>query len=353
MNLRTLCLKMERWSGRVALVTGAGSGIGEAIAGILSENGMKVVAADLNLSRVEALAAQAKKEKKEIHPIQCDVTKDEDVVRVVKWTREKLGGADVLVNCAGLFYSVNLTDVSAEKLRKIFDVNVVGLSLCTREVVKDMRDRGVDDGHIFHMSSASGQRIPNLEGIYLYSASKHSVMVLTEGLRRELRDLKTKIKITGISPGMTRTNIIEASGIPKAEADQFYNSIKYLLPRDIAEALLYALSTPPHVQALAEQAEQQKREIHPNQCDVTKEEDVVKWTKEKLGGADEQMGLVQDLSGQMLPPSGLSKAEADEFFNGVKYLLPRDIAEALLYALSSPPHVQVNSFYSFLCSTDT
>ncbi|KAF4529978.1 hypothetical protein B566_EDAN015747, partial [Ephemera danica] len=176
---------MERWVGRVALVTGASAGIGNAITRALVEKGMRVVA---------TLVTELQHCKGEIYVLQCDVTEEADVVRVVKWTRENLGGTDVLVNNAGIYFRDKLTSIDTGRMKKLFNVNVFGLCLFTREVVKDMRERGVDDGHIFHLNSDSGQSISsNTEGL-LYGSTKHAVTVLTEGLRRELRDLKTKIK---------------------------------------------------------------------------------------------------------------------------------------------------------------
>ncbi|KAF4529710.1 hypothetical protein B566_EDAN017935 [Ephemera danica] len=168
---------MERWFGRVAIVTGASAGIGAGIAQILVENGMKVV----GVAR------------------RTDPIKEEDVKRIVKWTRENLGGVDVLVNNAGVALGCPLTDFDTKKFRKVWETNVLGLSLFTRDAIKDMKDRGVNDGHIFHISSVMGQRIINIEvlpNLGVYSATKHAVKVLTEFLRQELRDAKSEIKIT-------------------------------------------------------------------------------------------------------------------------------------------------------------
>ncbi|KAF4531859.1 hypothetical protein B566_EDAN000887 [Ephemera danica] len=191
---------------------------------------------------------QAKSFKGEVHAVQCDVTKEEDVLRVIQWTRDNLGGVDVLVNNAGIGYRSPLTGIDTEQMRHTIDVNVFGLCVFTREVVKDMRDRGVNDGHIFHISSVSGQRIMDIPGSYLYGSTKHAVRVLTEGLRRELRDLKTQIRVTGISPGLVRTEIAEAAGMSKEQAEKYYEAKPHLQSKDVAEALLYALATPPHVQ---------------------------------------------------------------------------------------------------------
>ncbi|KAF4527779.1 hypothetical protein B566_EDAN015835 [Ephemera danica] len=246
MNYEYQSVIMERWQGRVAIVTGASAGIGAAIARLLAENGMKVVGVARRVERVQALAAEVKQG--EIHALHGDVTKEQDVLRVVKWTRDTLGGADVLVNNAGVSPLCPLTSADSAKMRSILDTNVLGLCLFTREVIKDMRERGVDDGHVFHISSLAGQRIMDYPGLYFYSGTKHAVRVMTEGLRREMRDMGTKIRVTEISPGFVHSEIIEASGVPEDIAAQMYASAPCLEPRDIADALLYALSAPPHVQ---------------------------------------------------------------------------------------------------------
>ncbi|KAF4522424.1 hypothetical protein B566_EDAN012324 [Ephemera danica] len=171
---KVIASTMERWVGRVAIVTGASAGIGADIARLLAENGMRVVGVARRVHRVQELAEEMKGCKGEIHAVHGDVTKEEDVLRVVKWTRDTLGGADVLVNNAGIFFHLPLTDFDTTKMRNLMDLNVFGLCLFTREVVKDMRERGVDDGHIFHISSVAGTRITDWTGVYPYTASKYS-----------------------------------------------------------------------------------------------------------------------------------------------------------------------------------
>ncbi|XP_065351227.1 farnesol dehydrogenase-like [Cloeon dipterum] len=241
---------MERWAGRVAIVTGASSGIGAAIARTLALSAMKVVGVARREERVKELAAELQKEgaKGEIFPVQGDVTNETDIKRVMQWTKEKLGGADVLVNNAGVAPSCVLHRFRTENIRKIYETNVIALALFTRDFVQDLRARGVDDGHIFHINSTAGQSIIHNRGIYPYSGSKHAVTVMTEGLRRELVELESKIRITSISPGLVRTEILEVTGLTPDIAKQTYDTLPCLETKDIADALVYALSTPPHVQ---------------------------------------------------------------------------------------------------------
>ncbi|CAB3363921.1 Hypothetical predicted protein [Cloeon dipterum] len=241
---------MERWQGRVAIVTGASAGIGAAIVKLLAENGMKVVGFARRKERVEELAVEAKSAgfKGEIHAFGGDVRVEDDIKRAIQWTREKLGGPDVLVSNAGVVAFSGLTEIGTEDLKKVLDTNLVGACMFTREIVQDMKSRGVNDGHIFHINSTAGHSILNFPGTYVYAAGKHALRVVTEGLRRELRDMGTKIRVTSVSPGAVRTEIGLAAGVPKDMVELGYKLSVCLEPEDVAQAVIYALGAPPHVQ---------------------------------------------------------------------------------------------------------
>nr|CAD7198837.1 unnamed protein product [Timema douglasi] len=131
-----------------------------------------------------------------LHPIKCDITSEEDILAAFEWTKKHLNGVDILVNNAGVGTNQTLIENTTSELRKILDVNVLGLSICTREAVKSMRERGVDDGHIIHINSIAGHYIIDVPSVHFYSGSKHAVTVLTEGLRRELVKINSHIRVT-------------------------------------------------------------------------------------------------------------------------------------------------------------
>ncbi|XP_068086750.1 dehydrogenase/reductase SDR family member 11 isoform X1 [Anabrus simplex] len=130
-----------------------------------------------------------------------------------------------------------------EDWKVMLDVNVLGLSICTREAVQNMRSRGVDDGHIVHISSIAGHRVARHDSA-MYCATKHAVMALTEGLRKDFVEHKSNMKVTCVSPGVVKTEFFK--NLPKFK-DEF-SKLPGLNSEDVADAVLYAIGTPPHVQ---------------------------------------------------------------------------------------------------------
>ncbi|XP_065079545.1 farnesol dehydrogenase-like [Ochlerotatus camptorhynchus] len=232
---------MDRWTGKVAVVTGASSGIGAVIAKDLAKARMVVVGLARRVERIEALKADLQESvSSRLHAVKCDVSKEEDILQTFKWVEEKFGGVDVLINNAGIVRQMELLDAdNTEKLREVMDTNVMGLVLCSREAYQSMTKRSVD-GHIVHINSIAGHKVLDYPGMNIYFASKHAVTAITETMRNELRNAGTKIKVTSVSPGAVRTEILpelmNATEFPMLEAE------------DISEAVLYVLGTPPRVQ---------------------------------------------------------------------------------------------------------
>ncbi|XP_018572839.1 farnesol dehydrogenase-like [Anoplophora glabripennis] len=239
-----MVLSMDRWIGKVAVVTGASSGIGAATTEALVEKGLKVVGLARRLDRMEALAKKLSGKKGKLYPVKTDVSKEEDILNAFKWVKENLGPVHILVNNAGILGQTNLTDGDTEIWKNVFNINVLGLCIATREAVRDMRANKVD-GHIIHINSIAGHQVPNFPGIGVYPASKYAVRALAETLRLELLNMKSKIKITNLSPGPVDTEIIPDNMKQLIQK----NEEKLMIEADnIADAVVYALSTPPHVQ---------------------------------------------------------------------------------------------------------
>lgn len=235
----------DRWAGKVALVTGASAGIGYATALRLAEAGMKVAVCARRMKRLEALAREAEPTPGEILPVQIDLKDEAQLRTLFDRVRKTWGGVDVLVNNAGLGHQAPLMSGDTEAWREMLELNVLSLCICTREAVQDMQRRGVA-GHIIHISSMAGHRVPPGSGVY--SATKYAVRALTEALRLELREAGSATRVTEISPGFVETEFAAHYHRSEDKARGIYSHIKVLESQDVAEAVYYVLNQPEHVQ---------------------------------------------------------------------------------------------------------
>ncbi|HHB0091210.1 TPA: SDR family oxidoreductase [Staphylococcus aureus] len=215
---------------KVAVVTGAGSGIGEAIATLLHEEGVKVILAGRNKDKLQNVANQLAQDSVKVVP--TDVTKKEKVDELIKIAQQTFGGLDIVINSAGQMLSSKITDYQVDEWDSMIDVNIKGTLYTTQAALPTMLEQS--SGHLINIASISGFEVTKSSTIY--SATKAAVHTITQGLEKELA--KTGVKVTSISPGMVDTAITAA-----------YNPTdrKKLEPQDIAEAVLYALTQPSHV----------------------------------------------------------------------------------------------------------
>ncbi|XP_049766993.1 farnesol dehydrogenase-like [Schistocerca cancellata] len=240
---------MERWRGKAALVTGASAGIGAAVATRLAARGVRVLGLGRRLHKLQEVEKLAREQGGELHVLECDLTKEEDILRAFQWASDNFGGIDVLINNAGLFYESLLSDGATDEWRQMLKVNVLALNVCTREFLRGLQRRSTHAGHIVHINSVGGHWVPSLPGAAAYAASKHAVTALTEGLRRELvKTGRAGIKVTAISPGLVKTEILDRGNLHSAASDTVFASHAHMLPEDIADAVEYVLSVPERVQ---------------------------------------------------------------------------------------------------------
>ncbi len=215
---------------KIAVVTGAGSGIGEAIATLLHEEGAKVVLAGRNKDKLQNVANQLAQDSVKVVP--TDVTNKEEVDELMKIAQQTFGGLDIVINSAGQMLSSKITDYQVDEWDSMIDVNIKGTLYTAQAALPTMLEQS--SGHLINIASISGFEVTKSSTIY--SATKAAVHTITQGLEKELA--KTGVKVTSISPGMVDTAITAA-----------YNPSdrKKLDPQDIAEAVLYALTQPNHV----------------------------------------------------------------------------------------------------------
>ncbi|HHC6024659.1 TPA: SDR family oxidoreductase [Staphylococcus aureus] len=215
---------------KIAVVTGAGSGIGEAIATLLHEEGAKVVLAGRNKEKLQNVANQLSQDSVKVVP--TDVTNKEEVDELIKIAQQTFGGLDIVINSSGQMLSSKITDYQVDEWDSMIDVNIKGTLYTVQAALPTMLEQS--SGHLINIASISGFEVTKSSTIY--SATKAAVHTITQGLEKELA--KTGVKVTSISPGMVDTAITAA-----------YNPSdrKKLDPQDIAEAVLYALTQPSHV----------------------------------------------------------------------------------------------------------
>ena len=228
---------------KVAVVTGASSGIGAAVAGALNVAGARVA---LAARRKEALlkiqSGLDRAGGRESIVVPTDVTDRDQVKSLVTRAQEELGPVEILVNCAGVMYYTLMKNLREEEWERTVEVNCKGALDCVGAVLPGMLERG--RGHIVTISSDAGRKV--FPGLAVYSASKFFVEALSQGLRLETAG--TGVKVTTIQPGNVATDLISMSGDEEALKEYGQPSgTRMLDPEDIAASILHALVQPEHV----------------------------------------------------------------------------------------------------------
>jgi NADP-dependent 3-hydroxy acid dehydrogenase YdfG len=213
--------------GPVMVITGASSGIGEATARRAVEFDYRLVLAARSEERLKALAEQLGGGERAI-AVRCDVSSWDDQQAVVRAALDHFGAMDVFFANAGFGAKRGFLEESVEHWKAMIDTNVLGCALSIRAALGHFRAR--NSGHMVLTSSVAGRR--TLPGS-LYSATKYAVGAMGHSLRAEVAD--SDIKVTLIEPGMTDTPFFENRPTDALEAD------------DIARAVMFALTQPPHV----------------------------------------------------------------------------------------------------------
>uniref|UniRef100_A0A3B5L9A2 Dehydrogenase/reductase SDR family member 11 n=1 Tax=Xiphophorus couchianus TaxID=32473 RepID=A0A3B5L9A2_9TELE len=219
-------------------------GIGAAVTRALVQQGMRVVGCARNVDKIEKLAAECQSAgfSGTLIPYKCDLSNEEEILSMFSAIKTLHKGVDVCINNAGLAHNEPLLSGKTEGWRNMIDVNVLALSICTREAYKSMRERDVDDGHIININR-------DCLFMHFYCATKYAVTALTEGIRQELREQRTHIRATCISPGIVETEFaFRHHNSDPEKAAAAYESIKCLKADDVANAVTFVLSSPPHVQ---------------------------------------------------------------------------------------------------------
>jgi 3-oxoacyl-[acyl-carrier protein] reductase len=217
---------MQRLINKVAIVTGASSGIGKAIALRFGAEGAHVVVTARRMARCEQTVAQIVKEGGEAWAIQTDVSDERQVERLIEQTVAYYGRLDILVNNAGVVAGGRLAETTTHSFDEVMNVNLRGTFFCCRAGFKQMKQQG--GGLIINMSSVAG--LQAWAGMGAYSASKHGIMALTKSLADEGRP--HHIKVSAICPGAVADELVDAS------SEDILRSEK-IDPFDVAETAVY------------------------------------------------------------------------------------------------------------------
>lgn len=229
---------------RTVLVTGGSSGIGKCIVIKLAREGYRVVTCARRTERLEELKEVLESEGIEIFPIGVELKDEASIILMFEEIRRRFDGVEVLVNGAGLGYLAPLLSSPSEPWRETLEVNIMALSICTREAVRDMQRLG-DQGHVVNISSLLGYCVGNFPG--MYTATKFAVRALSESVRLELRSLKSKIRVSQVSPGRVETEFHAKYFQEGKKAEAMYAEYRALQGDDIAGAVSFILSQPEHV----------------------------------------------------------------------------------------------------------
>jgi len=227
--------------GRVAVVTGASSGIGAAVAVALNREGAHVALAARREDALLQVRSAFGDEAGSLVAV-TDVTDRGQVGSLVERAERELGPVEFLINCAGVMYFTLMRNLREDEWERTVEVNCKGALNCVAAMLPGMLERG--RGHIVTISSDAGRKV--FPGLAVYSASKFFVEALSQGLRLETAG--TGLKVTTIQPGNVATDLISLSA--DEEALKLYGQptgARVLDPEDVAASIIHALAQPEHV----------------------------------------------------------------------------------------------------------
>lgn len=222
-------------NGKVAIITGGGSGLGEATARVFSEVGFAVACLDRNQENAERVCQELVAQDGQAIAVGCDVSDAESVAAAVERVADELGRIDAAINCAAVDYVVSVNDMQIEQWDSVVDVNLKGPFLIAKAVWPRMQSQG--GGHIVNIASTAATRAWG--NAAAYHASKWGLVGFTRGLGVEGRE--HGIKVTTVIPGGMRTHWFDSfpdQGIPMPDETHLQD------PRNVAKVILFAVQMP-------------------------------------------------------------------------------------------------------------
>lgn len=228
-------MQLQELKGKVVLITGAGSGLGEATAHAFAQEGCAIACIDLNTAAVEQVSTRLNSQDQRSIALTCDISDAEAVFEVVEQTVAQLGRLDIIVNCAAVDYTLSIEELSVEQWDREINVNLRGPFLVAKAawpVLKQQRS-----GHIFNIASTAA--LSSWANAAAYHASKRGLIGLSQGLNMEGRPYN--IHVSTIIPGGMRTHFFDrftAQGIPMPDPKDLQE------PENVAAAIVFSAKIP-------------------------------------------------------------------------------------------------------------
>ena len=234
---------MAKLDGKVAVITGASSGIGEATAEALAAEGAAVVVAARREGRLADLVGRIEDSGGRVLAAVCDVTDEGQAHGLIQKAEQEFGSVDILVNNAGVMLLSNVSKGLSDQWRTMFEVNVLGLLYATEAAIKVMKEQG--SGHLVNISSVAGRKVTRTSN-GVYAGTKFAVNAISEGLRQEL--IEDNIRVTIVEPGAVATELPDHITDEDArESLSGLMSLERLQAEDIAGSIVYAVTQPNRV----------------------------------------------------------------------------------------------------------
>lgn len=231
-------------NGKVALITGASSGIGEGVAKTLAAKGVKIGLAARSIDKLKKIEGEIQQAGGEAFSVEVDVTDKVSVNAGVKRLIEKYGTIDILINNAGIMPASDIDAFKIDEWDEMVNINITGVLNVTAAVLPELINK--HSGHIVNLSSIAGRKL--FKGLAVYCATKHFVAAFSDIMRMEIGK-KHNIRVTSIQPGAVATNLFNqiTDETYKEGMESLRDQMTFLTPNDIANSMIYALESPDNV----------------------------------------------------------------------------------------------------------
>jgi NADP-dependent 3-hydroxy acid dehydrogenase YdfG len=234
------------WSGKFAIVTGVSSGVGKATTIDFLSRNINVIGLDINTENFSEIAESENSGK--FYPKKCDIADLKSIKETFEWIENEFGVVSIFVNCAAVLKNFRILeeDEVSEKINSVININFTGLVHLVREAVRLIK-KSNDFGLVVNICSIEGHMVPYIPHFptNVYPATKHAVRAFSEQLRKELViEGNKKIRVTNLSPGFTKTNLLTAGGF---QVDLSNPEDAILSPQDVSLCIMLLLETPMNV----------------------------------------------------------------------------------------------------------